>query len=509
MLSNVREERARAVGIAGQTAGITHTGFCPGKEHLIGKIFCSKDVKLNLMSVPQLMANGCTVIGKGRRLDIFEPSGKILFRGKLNQKGLFVCPLSSLQPSEKDIRLEAHPSSMEADIEGTPKAEVLKGVLEESHVGTKQEYGHDNDYDLSKMKPGLSDGEFYRFMHGHFTQEERKRAMAAWNLHDAWGHPGKHVMGDALDNGLIAGCVLTRRDLDNAFKMFGPCLPCMEGKFKLPPEPPSESEPAPTVGHTINADLFIYKLITLGGFNYVVIATDQKSGAMFQVPIKQKTASCVEAALLKIINSLNRHGHKVSKIVFDSEAVFVAMQERVSVIGVDCGYTPAGLHNKPVERAMQTLKSKMRTMRASLDYELPKHLYGELMAAAVTAINATPNTRSGSMATPFQLVTGRRPKMRHFKFGQVGLCESRRQGDDEMSEWAMFLGIAGNVEGHYRVYIPTRGLVYSRRSFKSPTSGTVASASAPKEWGFAPRVANKSRQANGGPNERERDKISG
>ena len=258
MLSNVREERARAVGIAGQTAGITHTGFCPGKEHLIGKIFCSKDVKLNLMSVPQLMANGCTVIGKGRRLDIFEPSGKILFRGKLNQKGLFVCPLSSLQPSEKDIRLEAHPSSMEADIEGTPKAEVLKGVLEEGHVGTKQEYGHDNDYDLSKMKPGLSDGEFYRFMHGHFTQEERKRAMAAWNLHDAWGHPGKHVMGDALDNGLIAGCVLTRRDLDNAFKMFGPCLPCMEGKFKLPPEPPPDSEPAPTVGHTLNADLFIY-----------------------------------------------------------------------------------------------------------------------------------------------------------------------------------------------------------------------------------------------------------
>ena len=499
MLTNVKKESARAVGIAGQTASITHTGYCPGREQLIGKIFCSGDVRLNLMSVPQLMANGCTVMGKGHRLDVFEPSGKILFKGELNKRGLFVCPLSSLQTPALDRRNVSGPGGGMNVING------LEGVLDRSNreetpeiinreKKTKTSYDHDDDYDLSKMKPGISDEEFYRFMHGHFTQEERKRAITAWNLHEIWGHPGQKAMGDMLENGLIAGCTLTRKDLDNAFKMFGPCFACLEGKFKLPSEPPSESEPAPTIGHTLNADLFIYKLTTLGGYNFVVIATDQKSGAMFQVPIKQKTASCVEGALQKIIGSLNRHGHRVSKIVFDSEAVFLAMQDRVSVMGVECGYTPAGLHNKPVERAMQTLKSKMRTMRACLDYELPKHLYGELMAAAVSAINATPNTRSGTLSTPFQLVTGRRPTMKHFKFGQVGLCESRRQGDDDVSEWAMYLGTSGNMEGHHRVYIPTRGLVYSRRSFKSPTRGTTASASAPKEWGFAPRIVNRIRR---------------
>ena len=468
MLTNVRRKSTKVVGIAVQTASITHTGYCPGKEQLVGKISCSGDVKPNPMSVPQLMANGCTVVGKGHRLDILEPSRKVLFKGKLNERGLFVCPLSSIGDNVTGP-IEAHPNDIDKPVRtGSEKEmEVLEGFKGVPNKNGERKipapidrnrkskilYDHDGDNDLSKM-------------HGHITQEERKRATAAWNLHEIWGHPGKKVMGDTLENGLIAGCTLTRKDLDNAFKMLGLCFACLEG-----------------------------------GYNFVVLAMDQESRAMFQMPIKQKTASREEGALQKIIRSLNRHGHKVSRIVFDSESVFLGMQDRISVVGVECGCTPAGLHNKPVEGAMQTLKLKMRTIRACLDYELPKHLYCEPMAAEVSAINATPNTRSDAMASPSQLVAGDRPAVKHFKFGQVDLCEFKGQGEDDVSEWAMYLGTSGNVDGHHRAYILTRGLVYSRRSFKSPTRRTTASASAPKEWGFAPRIVNRNRRG-------EKDQMS-
>ena len=103
------------------------------------------------------------------------------------------------------------------------------------------------------------------------------------------------------------------------------------------------------------------------------------------------------------------------------------MERRLALRLIACNYTPAGLHNEPMERAIQTSKSKMRAMKADLDYQLPTHLTGELLAAAVSAINATPNSRSGPFTTPYTLVTKKRPHLKKFKFGQVGLCECRRQ----------------------------------------------------------------------------------
>ena len=268
MLTGVREEKARAYGIAGQSANITHTGYWPGKEKLIGKIYCSSDVKLNLMGVPQLMKNGCEVVGKGESLKILEPSGDILFDGKLNNRGLFTCAF-------------AHFGAYPRVVKGVDSGGV-KGVYQEAPRAPQVLFEEDDhEFDISKYKSNMSDAELFRFMHGHFTQEEKKRAMQAWNFHSTMAHMVHQALGDAFENGLFAGVKLTRKDLDNAYKLFGPCVACMEGKFKLPSEPPSETPPAPTVGHTLNADFYVYKLTTLGGYNYVLIVTDQKSGAIF------------------------------------------------------------------------------------------------------------------------------------------------------------------------------------------------------------------------------------
>ena len=75
---------------------------------------------------------------------------------------------------------------------------------------------------------------------------------------------------------------------------------------------------------------------------------------------------------------------------------------------------------------IQTLKSKMTTIRADLDYQLPTNLTGEFLSAVATAVSSTPNSRTGPTATPYQLISGRKPRTKRFKSGQVGQCESRR-----------------------------------------------------------------------------------
>ena len=292
-------------------------------------------------------------------------------------------------------------------------------------------------------------------------------------------------LGDAFEHGCFDGCNLTRADLANAYKLFGPFPACMEEKFKLEPEPEPDNVSVPDIGHTLCTDVFFHKVPTLGGNTIVIVAIDQKSGAILHATVKRKTAECVEEGIMRIVGAMNKYGHKVMRIVFDDEAVFVAMEERLAKRNLECTYTPAGKHNKRVERAIQELKSKMRCIKASLPYALPALLNGELMVAAMTAMNATPNTRSGPSTTPYELITHRKPLLKPHVFGQVGLCESRRaDSPDTKAEWGIYMGATSNLAGHMRIYIPSRGHVYSRRSFKRYDS-------IPAEWNFKPRLSMK------------------
>ena len=174
----------------------------------------------------------------------------------------------------------------------------------------------DQDDNIAQLNPGASDADLYEFMRNHFSADQEKRAKRAWAIHTAEGHPGRKMLGDALEHGCFSECNLTRADLDNAYKLFAPCAACLEGKFKLPSEPEADSVPAPAVAHTLYMDLFFHKYPTLGGHTIVLIATDANSGSMLHASVKRKTAECVEKAIIRIVSSLNGYGHKGKKNAF-------------------------------------------------------------------------------------------------------------------------------------------------------------------------------------------------
>ena len=84
------------------------------------------------------------------------------------------------------------------------------------------------------------------------------------------------------------------------------------------------------------------------------------------------------------ISEFNRYGHKVRKITTDDEITLATLRRPLAALGIDVSPTPAGLHEKKVERYIQTIKDRKRSMLAGLSYELPAHLECEAYLDAMT-----------------------------------------------------------------------------------------------------------------------------
>ena len=406
-------------GITDNVIIATHTGQHP----VLGRVHVVPQAEATLISVPQLLKKGCRITGEGREMKIFSPSGKEIIRAVKQFDGLYTIPLSSIT--------------------------AMSGLVHTDRQG----HGL-NDQDIS-------------------------RAKQARALHKAQGHPGDDVMKNVLMYGLWPEMSLTGRDIDNANKLLGPCAACIEGKMVAPPEPSVPNVTATKVGEAIYVDLKQADSRTLGGNTQCLIARDKVSSYLLAIPIPHKTTGHVIEGLRSIIAFFLEHGHVVHRLVFDSERVFVSVDGLIP--GIECSYTPAGMHNKTVERAIREIQEKTRAMEADLPYVLPSLLQFESFAAACAAINDLPNSTTGPTQCAYLMVTGRRPATRAFPYGQAGITYSRQNGRDPVGEWALFLGQRHNAPADLRVYIPTRCAVYSRRKF-------IPHDAYPEAWGFRKRL---------------------
>jgi hypothetical protein len=239
-------------------------------------------------------------------------------------------------------------------------------------------------------------------------------------------------------------------------------------------------------GHTIGVDIIDLPSPSIGGNTKLLIGRCYGSGLPIGVGIKRKTTQLTCEGLADIIAYFNQYGCKVERMVFDSEAVFYAVAQFLRHRGIEPLYTPAGLHNRLVERLIQEIKAKVRTIEAGMLFIPPASLKAETIFAAIDTIAVSPNSKSGPHSCPFTMVSGLLPALRPHAYGQVGLCYSKRLDQPEIrSEWCIYLGLGSNSPGHHRVFMPQRGIIYSRRKF-DPQGGY------PGQWNYPPRVTTQS-----------------
>ena len=454
-MSNVKVEHDVAViGVNEGGLEITHSGFC---NVLGGKGWAPRGTKY-LVSMPQLDKIGCSSVTGGGKMTVYDRKGKVMIVGSMNKSDMYECRIGHVT-KKVAFNSEVDYEDVEPEVDGRAVEELNAKV---------QDVSNNVESNVIPQK--------------YMNTFLKERARQVRKMHSCLNHPGDKAFGDGLDNGCYPNTKLTSHDLKNAQVLLGECNACVEAKMVAAPEPESTSYHDDIVGSNWYSDLVPLPEKTVGGNTYMLVAIEGTVGYMIVSMLKHKSHEGVLEAALKIIAIINSYGHKLKTWVFDDEVVFISIFDDLRERGIIPSTTPAGSKNKAVEIKIKELKNKSRAMRVDLDYNLPKRLYGELYTAASNAINSVPNKKTGPTKTPYQVVVGKKPIIPSFKFGQIGLVNSRRQDDKDLrSEYGMFMYHMYNLEKHFKVYMLHRGQMYSKRIF-------VPSTKFPSSWDLTRRL---------------------
>jgi hypothetical protein len=438
LLGDVKSVKARVTGITGQSIAANAKGNLP----FAGQALYIPEADANLLSVRQILRsiNGRSEMNQDRMI-IYDRNGALVLVGKCNSphgKGEFdefyTC-------SGRDLL----------------NAEML---LQRSSQKHSSSYPAAFDIDAIEEK--------------HLTPEQLHRAKRAWNLCSLLGHPGFDKIATDLDNGVHPNVDLTSHDVRNAVYKFGPCPHCMEGKMNNPKAVSSTSPPANEIGEHLHADLIKLETVCIGGYTQLLVAVDEKSAFFSVIPAVSKGTQSLCDCFDSMVAIYASFGHRVTKITTDSEPVLKACKNHLGLMGIQLTNTPPDLHERRVERYIQTLKKRKNAILASLRYELPAKLEAEVFLAAANSMNNS-SCKASAPYTPYHLVVGKKSVIPQFSFGQIGQFKGNSSANERTNtEWGIFIG-HGDSPGSYRGYFPLRNQILVRRKF-------VPFPTVPPEW---------------------------
>jgi len=430
--NSIVEQNATIRGISGHSLVTSHKGYLPVE----GKSLCVPNADANLLSLKLLLKSGGRFEGDFKSMNVYHKNGELMLHAYDTGDGYWSCSYNDLN---------------------NPHIVVYESSTNFESVR-------------------------------HYSAEERVRAKEAFELCAKLGHPNDKYISNSLDFGSFDQCHLTSQDLRNARELYGVCPACLEAKIHDKATPnKSITTPAYAVGEHIHCDLIPLTIPSIGGNNFILFAVDEKSGYCIGIPLKSKSKKSLIQGFSILTQTFNAYKHRITLITTDDEKNFLSVRSDLASWLIKLTSTPANFHEKRAERYIQTLKSRVRAVKASLTYVLPSQLDCEAYLYCIKSMNLTPNKVSYPL-TPHQIVTNSRAFLPRYYFGQTGVFHfKRKDSPDIRSEWGLFLGY-GDSSNYLRAYIPTRKLVYSRRTFKPNEKF-------PLEWNFKPRIASENQKS--------------
>ena len=384
-----------------------------GMHRILGRVYFG-DWATNVIGVPEILQRGmnlnCT---KDEMVIVKTSNNSVIYRGKKNSSGLYSC----------DITIDDN----------------IKDAFDRSITTLSSDM----------ISPGIN-------VNLPMNATEIERAKAVRELHSRIGHPSDQVFKDCLTSNAYIGIDLTPKDVDNAHKLFGKCHACISAKQREPVHAESQSFQTDKVGAILYADLIACECTCLQGYKQMLVVVDYYSGNKTVTGMVDKSTKSITDALNTLVAYYYSHNHIVERIVFDHEANFVALINKLPKI--ICSYTPSGAHNRRAERAIQELKQRIRCILEDLPYEIDPRLQVLLWQNAAISANLLTNERTPGR-TPYFLVTGRRPFIPAFKFGQC-VVVLNKSTSKRTSEYCVF--IRNDYEGDHIVFNPSTGNVLSR-----------------------------------------------
>ena len=286
------------------------------------------------------------------------------------------------------------------------------------------------------------------------TALEITRAKEAKRVHDALHHPCNRVLKETFRHGILLDTNLSPRDVDNMERYFGKCAACQIAKITDRESHSNDEIQATLPGEALYMDLKAVQTRGYGGVWQLLFAMCFVTGYAMVCGMTDKRAVTIVKHIKDIVSFFLSHGHKVKIIIFDHEQTFIAVKELLINTGIQCKYIPAGKHNKVIERCIQDLEMKKNASEANLPYKLFDNLDEYAYISATMSHNSLSSTNVPH-SSPAQLVTGMRPPIPLFAYGEVVIAIARIDNIPHgapRGQPAVFL--YQECKGAYVVYLP-------------------------------------------------------
>ena len=155
----------------------------------------------------------------------------------------------------------------------------------------------------------------------HVSARNKARCDAAEALHSG---PAAHLNDDdlcaAVEGGAYSWSHVTAADIRANRRFRGLCPQCVAGKLDQKAMPLSHSQPATAVGPVIYGDVHATTVRSPGGKDVSIRTICGFSGYISDTGAVSKRAIHLYAALMDLVYvRYNRYGHKVVRMVFDSD----------------------------------------------------------------------------------------------------------------------------------------------------------------------------------------------
>jgi hypothetical protein len=377
--------RGTITGIEGTSGGTHYDESCSFVDPALGRMPLATGASANIISLAVardkgFVANYCN---DRDEFTIVSPSGGRYVFGRLPKNAgtpckFYVMSLQSLlPPSEEDTRILCATGSEEAPVERPTEGQ--KTASHQSLISSVQ--GNKDKY----------------------TVAQNKEAVLANEYLAAMGFPSLSV-AIAQARGM-RNCPVSVQSIQRAFDIFGPPIPRIQGCTKKRNDPPAR----PEVGissvqkeQIAEVDLFFVRGIPF----LIAILTPLEYS--FALHLKDKSTESIVRALEAVLVETEAKGFKVQWVRSDNEPAMgtSAMAQLLSAHGTSTDRSAPGQHAPRVERRIQFVKEKHRSLMAHVPYKMSMLLVWHSVLAANRFTNMQQASSSVSPLTPREKFLG-------------------------------------------------------------------------------------------------------
>lgn len=255
------------------------------------------------------------------------------------------------------------------------------------------------------------------------TAAQYARVIDAIELHNTQNHPPDAKLCTELSTGKHPYSSLTPVDINLMRQLVGPCPLCPEGRAFKPAasKPLSTTAPATFPGETISFDTHKLPANVLGGFTHMITMVDEHTGHIDQPGLPTKKVDAAFDGIRGVIQrTFNAHGHKVVTLHGDAERVNTALTPLLGAIGTKLKVSLPGHHAHRVERTVQTIAARARSVAAGLPYHLPPETTLLLKQSVGETLNNS-ICKASSPLTPNEAISGFKPQRPPIAFGRCAM----------------------------------------------------------------------------------------